>query len=677
MKAEKSTKSSAVCNLQRAISDLMRKMTLVKDGRPFTLPVILLLFPTLAVLLAVVGFYLGKPLTKWYGVMSLFVCVTLLCGGATSKREAFKSSLIYFAILVALCCSSSLFFLAYFSDAVAYHSPGSILLSDGWNPLFESRFEQLLSGMVDLDKMRSVMVEYMPKQAWIFGGIMYLITGTTVSFAISSLILMVCLGMVLYRFGNIFLSKSTFLRWGLIAFVICSPTLLYAAWMLADYLLYSAILITTLSFVMYIDKKKSEDAIMFILSTIWLVNAKVSGLLFGAVVLSALVLVAFGKYILREYSPNMFNNSFAVIVIAGSLAFFSGSTPYLTNWVNHGSPAYPEHSLNPNKEAETVVAYYTPDAEGEKVGYLGRVMHAWFSKDIAMQYYKAKLRDKNFSPKFHLYTHPMHGYGRAFGFLMCLSLFCLLLSKRSLVDLAIFIVFLSAVAIPTRFIGAPRYVPQMWAVPFMALINFMANPGDFVKTLSAKFGRFVCLGVNTFFWTCMLVAGGISLAWVGFQTMRTLSISVEQMRSYQEMKVWPEVECLMASVRDTNGVKVFSDESLTLCKRPEAFYYENAFSEMGLKEVKFLYEGTIDRSEKIGKNQCILFPDQGYILTSNSAEEYERWFSDSCLWNIESVNRLKTANVFTVLTSIPNYFFALTKLRMKQMYGVWFNRKED
>jgi len=669
---------SIVKNMAECYRDLMKKIMMAREKNLFAMPVVLLLAPTLMVVMAMVGFYFGKPVTAWYGGFSFGICLAFCIIGAFNKKDCFKRIFTFTgALFLILLLVSLSFFLVYFSDAVTYHNPASILVAEGWNPLFESNLDSLQSSMdLNLAKVRSDMIVYMPKIAWVFGGIMNLMTGSTVSFMASSLVLMLCLGMVIHRFSRMFLGKSVFLRWSLIGFLLGGPTLLYALWILVDYLLYTSILICILSFVMYMHDKQLEDAGMFVLSSIWLINAKMSGLLFGAVIFSLLALSAFVKYILKEYSPEIFQKTLIVIVLAGGMSFFAGSAPYLTNWVNHGSPAYPEHTLNPKESAQSLVTRYVPDEQGAKVGFLGRVAHAWFSKDATLKFYKMKFGDKRFSPQFHKLAAPMHGYGRAFGLLMCLSLVCFFMTRRSMVDVAILVIFLSAIATPSRFIGAARYTPQIWAVPFITLVNFVVNPKDFVVGLGNRFGKFARFSVCSVIYVFMMAACMVSLGWVGFHSICTLAISVEQMKAYQEIKTWPKVEVLMASFRETKGIKVFNEDCLTLCMRPEAFYYEKALSGSGLKNVDFIYQGEVRRTDELNENQCILFADQGFLLTSNSQAEYERWFGDDKPWNIRTLAQLKDADFLSVVKGVPNYLSDLTSLRMDQINQAWFGRNK-
>lgn len=657
-------------NFIKNMNSLRAQLDNIKEQNTMSLPVVLLLFPTLTVLLAVIGFYFGVSLTKWHGCVSFVICLVLGLFCASSLKRGSKVIGIFFGVVVVGFLWSSLLFMTAGTDGMAYHIPGAILLSQGWNPVLDSTSTALRASMnLDLRIIRISPLLHFGKIAQIWGGVAYLLSGNMSATMTSSFFLMVCMGIYIHKFHKSLLGDSVVWRWVLIIALISCTKITGMLAGLVDYIVYTSIVLIVLSAILYYKEQQTKDLLVFCLSIIWLTNAKVSGILFCMVILVLLFMSMLYLFFVKGYSLVPLKKWTGAVIATGLVALICGSSPYITNWINYGGPAYPEHSFNKNVERDSLLtSVYKSDADGDKVGYCGRVVYAWFSKRTVVEYYKRKAGNEGFSPKFHT-EWDLNGYGTVFGLLMSVSVLLFAASKRSFVDIAIGVLFISAIAMPINYIGNSRYSPQMWAVPFLVIMNFMVRPCALVERLCAKTQLPVFQVVKLGCYSLIILVVFASTVRFGFYNLYLLDGSAKRLESLEKLKQRGSVNILMSDTR-TQSFACFTNE-IKLTHSAESFFQEQNIKDFGLDKCNFVYSGQVSIKERIAPNQCVMFVDKGFLLTDGSIEEYERWFGANSGKIVNSFADIKNYPLKNSVKLMLRYLKQITFLRYRQFMTAW------
>ena len=440
----------------------------------FPLPAALLAVPTFTVLWSAVGFLFGRPVSGWAFGFGLLAASGLALVGGGSWREGVKRvGWLWLAVLAILFVDSCFVAFSWW-DAQAYHLPAADLLLRGWNPVFASTRPALLAATgADPAAFNAYHVAYLPRAGWIWSAVLAAVAGNLELG--DSLILMTgaALGGLAWRvtpplFGadprkRLFFASLAMFAPGVVASAFCGAQ---------DGSLYALLMIFLLAASAYLRTGRTGWLGMAALAPVLGCNLKFTGLAWF--VLSAGIFtapLAWGVWRGTRRGRTLWK--WVAACAAGfAMALAVGFSPYLTNWVNHGGPLYPEHTFSKTETPPAMTADFDLlNDDAAAMGYCGRVVNAYFSKWAAHRYYEWKLGKKPFRPVFHL--DQVSGLGTGFRIIMCLTVVILCLTRRCSTPWLLIALILTSFLQPTRTMGYVRYVPQLWMFPVVVAFNAM------------------------------------------------------------------------------------------------------------------------------------------------------------------------------------------------------------
>lgn len=136
-----------------------------------------LAFPFFCFLLGSLGFLVGISLTKWHGVAALLAAVAVLWKLSPGKK-VFVVNLLAALFLWLVCIGLASLSRDRCYDGLVYHKPGAILMTEGWNPVWQPDLESFMVSRgwspQDINYSHTC---YFPKGQWIIVGITFLMTG--------------------------------------------------------------------------------------------------------------------------------------------------------------------------------------------------------------------------------------------------------------------------------------------------------------------------------------------------------------------------------------------------------------------------------------------------------------------------------------------------------------------
>lgn len=490
---------------------MLRYPTLLTNNPAGSIPFLLLAFPALAVLFASTSFLFGGSIHAGHGLVALGICAILSVFGGPNWQTGFKR-LGWFLGIVGTCfLVDSCFIMFSWWDAQAYHIPATDFLVKGWNPVFASTCEQLITTMgADPATFNPYHVAYLPRGGWIYGAITYLMTGNIESGDTLILLSACALSGVAWRTAPILFNMHGKLRLFFTSMVVLAPGFVMSAFCGAqDGSLYCLMLTMLLTSCVY---RRSGDGRWLLYTAISLIigcNLKFTGIV-SAVIGGSVFLIPIIRAILKgEHKWDYAWKWIGAYAAGGILALIVGFSPYITNWAEYGGPFYPQHSFNSEIELPAMTEDFSLiNDDAKAMGYVGRAVNAYLSKWAAYQYYEWKLDKDDFNPVFHL--DQVGGLGAAFRGVMVLTLILACFTRRSKIHWLLIVIVVSSFAQPARYIGYVRYVPQLWMLPVLLAFNGITCN----RRYSPIIGRALSIAIITLlaFSTYVIVLGKILTA---------------------------------------------------------------------------------------------------------------------------------------------------------------------
>lgn len=444
----------------------------------FPLPVILLAFPTLAILFGSIGFLCNcalHPLAWWLGFFGALLLA--LIGGVSLKEGLKRMGWFVLTLSLVFLLDQSFIFFSWW-DTQAYHIPAAHFLTQGWNPIFDSTSEALIEYTgANPESFNLFHVAYLPRAGWIWNALCYFFTGNSEAGDTLTFICAIALASLTWRITPIFFGPKKWKRYLFTAMTILSPGIYVSLFCGAhDGALYALLLIFMFAACAYRKTGATEWVGYLILAPIIGSNLKFTGLINFLITAFVFTLPILWSVIKGKRRPHKFWKWIVATTLGFSFALLVGISPYLTNWVNKGGPFYPEQTFS--KDIPTLQMtedFNLCNTDAKELNYFTRMTRAYFSRSLTDAYYQHKINREGdghlFNPIFHL--DQVDGLGRAFRMVMCLTLVILCFTRRCTTPWLLISLTLTSFIVPTKMMGYVRYVPQLWAVPMIIAFNAM------------------------------------------------------------------------------------------------------------------------------------------------------------------------------------------------------------
>lgn len=452
----------------------------------FPLPVLLLAFPTFSVLFASLGFLMGISINIMWGILGFFLTCALAIIGGESYKKGFKRLgwFVLTVFLVFLADQSFIFFSWW--DAQAYHIPASELLVQGWNPVFDSTHEALAQfiaqkdiGFFTPETFNIYHTSYLPRAGWIWNAICWTFTGN-IELG-DSLILFTTIGLagLTWRLTPIFFGPSRWKRHLFTWLMVLSPGISISLFCGAhDGALYVLLIMFMFAACAYRKTGATEWLMYLILAPILGCNLKFTGLFNFLLTAFIFTLPIFWNFITKKRRPKKFWKWMTACFVGFFIALIVGLSPYITNWVQKGSPVYPEHTFSDSVETLEMTKDFTLcNNDAKMLNYFSRTSRAYLSESLTDAYYQHKIDtddtipDHKFEPVFHL--DQVGGLGVGYRVVMWLILIIICFTRRCTTPWLLLSILLSSLIVPTKMVGYVRYVPQFWIFPMILAFNAM------------------------------------------------------------------------------------------------------------------------------------------------------------------------------------------------------------
>ncbi len=442
----------------------------------FTLPVVLVAFPAITVLLGAVGFLFGISVTAWWGVMGFLLTLVLALIGGGTYKDGLKRMGWFALTVVAVILVDQFFFLFSWWDAQAYHLPAAKFLLDGWNPVFDSTREAMLSATgANFEDFNAYHVAYLPRGGWIWSAITAAITGNLESGDSLILLTAVALGGLSWKVATLLYGQGEWKKWLFTLLILLSPGIVVAAFCGAqDGTLCSLLMIMMFASCAYRKTRDTCWLSYLVFAPVLGCNLKFTGLISLLISTFIFTLPLLWSCLRKKTQMHAFWKWMIANLIGFIFALVVGISPYLTNWINHGGPFYPEHTFAKDEYCPAMTADFNlTNDDAAAMGYVGKFVNAYISEELAHRYYAWKLgkaRD-DYRPVWHL--NQVGGLGTGLRVIVCLTLLTLCFTRRCGTPWLLIVVLCTSMLVPTKMMGYVRYVPQFWLFPVLIAFNAM------------------------------------------------------------------------------------------------------------------------------------------------------------------------------------------------------------
>jgi len=497
------------------------------------------------------------------------------------------------------------------TDAELYHIPMQILLREGWNPIFDSSVQKF-SEITDTSAFFAYHTLFLPKTVALCGALIAKASGLWIANSFLGYLLL----FVLFRTSFVFAEKA----WNcgralrlLFAVSISFHSVLCTMFDgLIDFHVAAALTISLFSIVLYLWHRKTHDLLLAVIATVICGTSKTTGLIN--------CLLLWGLFVLYSWKKK---EAYWSVSATAILIVWIGMSPFVTSWIQYGSPFYPLMTFDPRIAPIDITDDFFANADGDLMGRLARFVYAWISPGLAKRACAVYYRKADFNPVFNLnVTQGVGGYGASLNCLFTLSIVLLALAKKNLVSFACLFLLATLVLCPVKYIGYERYFPQAWTIVPLGFYQFCSFPPSWLmKKEKAKRALRCCL---------YSVLGVYSLLSVAFDlAYQTKCIIIEGKRqslltSFQKEGIVFEIP------RNTN-------KGLALSQRLVCGNVNCAFSQQDADLSSFKY----------GKHRSIDMNDPSFL-------HFKRYYLD--LWldteeyflnhNPSSLLRFKWRNIF-------------------------------
>ncbi len=399
--------------------------------------------------LALVCFVLGVPIGGWQFFLSAAFVIAV---GFRLSRPLGWSIL---AINAGVLFLTAFTFTYVHCDASICHLPLAHFLSEGWNPVREGTLSAVRDcyaahGLPDIRAFDVQHVLAAPKFAHVLAAQVQRAFGLFTALGYPLWFLFVSLALSAFRFARQVCAASRGVSLALAVTLCANPLVLLPSFRgLVDFVTYAALVTAGLTFPLWWRTRRRADLFLFFAALVVALASKFTG------TLAALVL--FGAALGRAFRERTFRRG--AVLFAVSLVPFL----FLSCW-----------NLPSGQGVLDLTADFVPlDSDGAAMGYWTRTAYAWVSQDFALWACRLFHGVADFSPHWAYGNKFVTGISPAFNVLLWGLLFASLAIPRVRRHAAArlgWILLLTCLLVPTKFIGYPRYVAQIFAA--LALLAF-------------------------------------------------------------------------------------------------------------------------------------------------------------------------------------------------------------
>lgn len=319
----------------------------------FSAGVILTAFFFCVMLVSVVGFWVGVPITPWHGYAGFLLAVVLVAAlTPCSWRELSVAALVALILIVGSCVLSAQFIDGSY-DGNGYQKAAVVQLAEGWNPLqgsvaAQASFQELYGSNEYIAMRTALWVDHYAEGPWDIAASLYRACGVLEAGKAYTLIAMAEVALLV---GG-YLGIRRFRAWqsvvvGLVAAVNPVTVAQFTVFYVDGFLMLSLLsLLVGLAMLVSEDRPEMLRPALGLSFVAFCVcaNVKFTGLAYaGVFALSfALLLLYLGMRYPERYPRRRIVLSGVVLVAA---VFFAvcvlGFAPYITNLIEAGNPLYP------------------------------------------------------------------------------------------------------------------------------------------------------------------------------------------------------------------------------------------------------------------------------------------------------------------------------------------------
>lgn len=354
-------------------------------------------------------------------------------------------------------------------DASICHLPMSHFMQDGWNPVRNPTVEGVKEcfaarGVTDVPLSTILHVLAGPKFSQILAAQLQSASGLFSAGGYPIWIMMFALAIVSYRFSRL-VWKTNRLTAKVFAAFVCSNFIIigYSFIGLVDYVTYSSLALAALSLGLWIETQDSSDLVLMFMSAVIALLSKFNCILCVVLLLSLAAILGRKERKMR----------IGLVVFLVSLAFFC-VIPYWASAWHHGSPLYPAHSFRTGVPVYDLTGDFWGNDDACRMGYIARMVYAWVSKDFAIWGCKIWYSLENFNPQWERWYLTV-GEPPLFCIIMWTGALLSLVVARNKVTVLAWVVFLSFLFMPVRYIGYSRYVSQVYFAVVLFWFNILCS----------------------------------------------------------------------------------------------------------------------------------------------------------------------------------------------------------
>lgn len=478
----------------------------------------------LAATITSAGFFFGKPVSG--AAFWIATTVSLALAMMHSARRALE-----FLALTGFAWIAAAYTFSYSGwDPAVCHFPMAQAMVEGWNPVLHGTTDGLMNVLKAPCNIDHILCA--PKLTAIVSACVSKATGLFTATTFLPVCIFYCTFSLARQFALTVFGASQVVAI-LFAFCVSMPVEImnYVVHGTVDSVKYLSVAGSVFALVLWLRSRSVPDAMLFWLILSAAALCKTAGLAVWILLGATALAVGFREKIARRLA-------------LASVAFMlvAGASPYLTQWINGGSPFYPAHTFVTGRATKDLTYDFVTSRNKDalEMGWLGRVVYAWFSSDLATWATGKSLRKENYAPKFGWPSAT--GMHQSFRVMMVLSLLMLPFVRKKSVWAFCGMTFIIGNATPVRYIGFYRYFPEMYAIPFVAFMGFAYAP----RFDSQWFRRIARPAVWAFLSYMTVLTVAISSTWFGFN----LSLEALRQRQYAALAAkWPEARIGYMPVR--------------------------------------------------------------------------------------------------------------------------------